>query len=89
MAALKDLEIHKVFPRFFALPSAIWARESEYFGYLVQLLSFNGDLIYFNFRNKIEADAWGDFMVGGICAVKEGVFELVLAAQPVRKGKGV
>ena len=33
LAALKDLEIHKVFLRFFALPSAIWARESEYFGY--------------------------------------------------------
>ncbi len=48
-------------------------------------LSFNGDLIYFNFRNKIEVDTWGDFMVGGICAMKEGVFELVLAAQPIKK----
>ncbi len=38
MAALKDLEIHKVFPRFFALPSAIWARESEYFGYWYSFL---------------------------------------------------
>lgn len=49
-------------------------------------LSFNGDLIYFNFRNKIEVDTWGDFMVGGIYAMKEGIFELVLAAQPIRKG---
>ena len=32
-AALKNLEIHKVFPRFFALPPAILTRESEYFGY--------------------------------------------------------
>ncbi len=49
-------------------------------------LSFNVDLIYFNFRNKIEVDTWSDFMVSGICAVKEGAFELVLAAQPIRKG---
>lgn len=48
-------------------------------------LSFNGDLIYFNFRNKIEVDTWGDFMVCGICAMKEGVFELVLAAQPIKR----
>lgn len=48
-------------------------------------LSFNGNLICFNFRNEIEIDTWGDFMVCGICAMKEGVFELVLAAQPVRK----
>lgn len=48
-------------------------------------ISWNGDLIYFNFRNEIEVDVWGDFLVGRIYAVKEGVFELVLAAQPVKK----
>ena len=48
-------------------------------------LSWNGDLVYFNFRNKIEIDVWGDFMVNRVCAIKEGVFALVLAAQPVKK----
>ena len=32
LAALKDLEIHKVFPRSFALPPAILTRRSEHFG---------------------------------------------------------
>jgi hypothetical protein len=32
LAALKNLEMHKVFLRFFALPPAILARQSEYFG---------------------------------------------------------
>ena len=41
MAALKNLEIHKVFPLFFALPSAIGARESEYFGYWYSFLQFS------------------------------------------------
>ncbi len=48
-------------------------------------ISWNGDLVYFNFRNKIEVAVWGDFMVEKIWAVKEGVFEIVLAAQPVKK----
>lgn len=48
-------------------------------------ISWNGDLVYFNFRNKIEIDVWGDFMVNRVCAMKEGVFELVLAAQPVKR----
>lgn len=48
-------------------------------------LSWNGDRVYFNFRNKIEIDVWGDFMVNRVFAEKEGVFELVLAAQPVKK----
>ncbi len=51
-------------------------------------LSFNGDIIYFNFRNRIEVETWSDFVISGICAVKEGAFELVLAAQPIRKGAG-
>lgn len=50
-------------------------------------LSFDGDLIYFNFRNKIEVDTWGGFMVGSIYARGEGVFELLLAAQPIRMGE--
>lgn len=49
-------------------------------------ISWNGDLVYFNFRNKIEVDVWGDFVVSRICAMKEGVFELVLAAQPIKRG---
>lgn len=48
-------------------------------------ISWNGDLVYFNFRNNIETAVWGDFVVGKICAMKEGVFELVLAAQPIKK----
>lgn len=48
-------------------------------------LSWNGDLVYFNFRNKIETAVWGDFVVEKIFATKEGVFELVLAAQPVKR----
>ncbi len=32
-AALKNLEIHKVFLRFFALPAAIFPRKPAYFGY--------------------------------------------------------
>lgn len=48
-------------------------------------ISWNGDLVYFNFHNKIEVDVWGDFVVCGICAMKEGVFELVLAARPIKR----
>lgn len=48
-------------------------------------LSWNGDLVYFNFRNNIETAVWGDFVVEKIFATKEGVFELVLAAQPVKR----
>lgn len=49
-------------------------------------LSFNGDIIRFNFRNQIEVDAWADYLVSSIYAEKECVFELVLAAKPVKKG---
>jgi hypothetical protein len=38
LAALKNLEIHRAFPRFFALPPAMLARESEYFGYWFRFL---------------------------------------------------
>lgn len=48
-------------------------------------ISWNGDLVHFNFRNKIEIDVWGDFVVSRICAMKEGVFELALAAQPIKR----
>ena len=51
-------------------------------------LSWNGDLVYFNFRNRIEVDVWGDFLVDHIVAMKEAVFELVLKvdARPIKKG---
>lgn len=51
-------------------------------------ISWNGDLVCFNFRNQIEVDVWGNFVVEEICAMKESTFELVLAvdAKPVRKG---
>lgn len=48
-------------------------------------LSFDGNMVSFNFRSKIEVEAWGNFVISGICAVKAGVFELVLAAQPIKK----
>lgn len=48
-------------------------------------ISWNGDLIYFNFRNMIEVDVWGDFVVSKVYAMKEGVFELALAAQPIKR----
>lgn len=48
-------------------------------------ISWNGDIVRFNFRNKIEVDVWGDFVVSRICSMKEDVFELVLAAQPIKK----
>lgn len=48
-------------------------------------ISWNGDLVYFNFRSNIETAVWEDFVVEKICATKEGVFELILAAQPVKK----
>lgn len=50
-------------------------------------LSWNGDLVYFNFRNKIEVEVWGDYVVKSFCAVKEGVVEFVLAALPIKKGE--
>ncbi len=49
-------------------------------------LSWNGDLVNVNFRNKIEIAVWGDYVVEKICAIKDGAFELVLAAEPVKKG---
>lgn len=51
-------------------------------------ISWNGDLVCFNFRNQIEVDVWGNFVVGEICAMKDSTFELVLAVEvkPVRKG---
>ncbi len=54
-------------------------------------LSWNGDLVYFNFRNRIEVDVWGDFLVDHIVAMKEAVFELVLKvdARPIKKGVSV
>lgn len=50
-------------------------------------LSWNGDLVYFNFRNEIEISVWGNYEVGRICARSEGKFELMLAAQPIIRGK--
>lgn len=49
-------------------------------------LSWDGTLVYFNFRNEIEVNVWGDYIVKKLCAVKEGVVEFVLAALPVKKG---
>lgn len=48
-------------------------------------ISWSGDLVRFNFRNEIEVDVWGGFEVGRIHAVKEDTFELVLAAQPIKR----
>ncbi len=48
-------------------------------------ISWNGDLVYFNFRNNIEVAVWGDFMVEKISATNEGTFEIALAAQPIKK----
>lgn len=48
-------------------------------------ISWNGDLVYFNFRNSIEVEVWGSYLVDNVRAEKEGVFELVLAAQPIKK----
>lgn len=49
-------------------------------------LSWNGNLVYFNFHNEIEVEVWGDYIVKSLCAAKEGVVELVLAAIPIKKG---
>lgn len=46
---------------------------------------WDGDIVFFNFRNKIEVTVWGDYVVDKICAAKEGVFELVLAVQPIKR----
>lgn len=48
-------------------------------------LSWDGTLVNFNFRNSIEVDVWGDYVVRSISAYKEGAFELALAAQPVKR----
>lgn len=49
-------------------------------------LSWNGSLVGFNFRNEIEVEVWGDYIVKSLCAAKEGVVELILAAIPIKKG---
>lgn len=49
-------------------------------------ISWFGDLVSFNFRNDIEVEAWGDYLVDRICAVEHDDFELVLSARPVKKG---
>lgn len=52
-------------------------------------LTWNGNLVHFNFHSEIEVEAWGDYVVRNLCAVKEGVVELVLAALPIKKGATV
>lgn len=52
-------------------------------------LSWNGNLVRFNFHDEIEVEVWGDYVVRNLCAVKEGVVELVLAALPIKKGATV
>lgn len=51
-------------------------------------ISWNRDLVRFNFHNQIEVDVWGNFVVGEICAMEDSTFELVLAvdAKPIKKG---
>lgn len=49
-------------------------------------LTWNGNLVNFNFRSEIEVEVWGDYVVRNLCAVKGGVFEFVLAAIPIKKG---
>lgn len=48
-------------------------------------LSWNGNLVNFNFQNEIEVEVWGDYIVKSLCAAKEGVVELILAAIPIKK----
>ena len=52
-------------------------------------ISWNGDRIDFNFHNSIEVDAWGNYVVGSIYASKEGVYELAIAAQPIKREAAV
>lgn len=50
-------------------------------------LSWDGNLVSFNFRNEIEVDVWGDYVISKIYASKEGAFELALSAKPMKKGE--
>lgn len=50
------------------------------------LLSFNGELVGFNYKTEIEVEVWGDYMVSKIIASANAKFELVLAATPIKKG---
>ena len=49
-------------------------------------LSWDGNLVNFNFKSEIEVDTWGDYVVRSIHACKEGAFELALASRPIKKG---
>lgn len=48
-------------------------------------LACNGSVINFNFESDIEVNVWGNFVVAYIAAMKDGAFELTLAAQPIVK----
>ncbi len=48
-------------------------------------MSWNGTLVSFDFTNSIEVEVWGEYVVDSVRAVKEGVFELVLAARLIKK----
>lgn len=48
-------------------------------------LTWNGELVRFNFHSKIEMEVWGNYVVGSIYAQKEAVYELSIAAQPILK----
>lgn len=49
-------------------------------------LSWDGNLVNFNFKSEIEVDTWVDYVVRSIHACKEGAFELALASRPIKKG---
>lgn len=51
------------------------------------MLSWFGDIINFNVNSKFEVNTYGDYEVQSICAVGDGKFELVLAAQPIIRGE--
>lgn len=49
-------------------------------------MSWDGNLVNFNFNNEIEVEVWGDYVIRKINATGENKFELILASRPVKKG---
>lgn len=49
-------------------------------------LTWNGSVVNFNFQNDIEVEVWGSYVVDKIAAMKDRGYEIILAAQPIRKG---
>lgn len=49
-------------------------------------LVWGDSVVKFSAQNTLYADAYGDYVVSGICATSQGTFEIELKMVPVKAG---